>query len=79
MAHQSPSGGMPLDQPKEIAPGITHREADFQGSDKFGFGVGSTPGTTLEGAVKGNLPFEWGDAPKPLTGPGPFENLKGGK
>jgi hypothetical protein len=69
---------VPLDQPREIRPGVMHRETDWQGSGKWY----ALPPEAPERAAKGDLglstikDFE----SRPLTSAGlPFRNLRGGK
>ncbi len=72
---------MPVDQPIQIAPGVTHREADFfaQPSLDRGFYVGFD-GYNTTGAAAGNLSPFTRPVPRPLTSDvGPFKNLRGGR
>jgi hypothetical protein len=75
---QSTYSPVPLDQPREIRPGVMHRETDWQGSGKWY----SLPADSMERQAKGDLGlssirnFE----SRSLTTPGlPFANLRGGK
>lgn len=73
-------GCMPVDQPVELAPGLSFREADFFGQEAplRGFGAGLT-GDTLIGAAKGNRSLASLPPRRALTGPGPFGPMKGGR
>ena len=72
------TAGFPLDQPREIRPGVMHRESDWQGSGKWYALPPDHPERTAKGDIGlGTIKdFE----PRPLTSPGlPFTNLRGGK
>jgi hypothetical protein len=69
---------VPLDQPREIRPGVMHAETNWQGSGKWY----SLPPDSMERQAKGDLglshirDFE----SRPLTSPMlPYANLRGGK
>lgn len=75
---QSTYSPVPLDQPREIRPGVMHRETDWQGSAKWY----ALPANHPERTAKGDLGMDPipGFEPRPLTTPGlPFGNLRGGK
>lgn len=75
---QSTYSPVPLDQPREIRPGVMHAERDWQGSGKWY----SLPPNAPERTAKGDLgmdPIQNFES-RALTSPGaPFRNLRGGK
>lgn len=73
MAKSYPTDSMPIDTPISIAPGVTHREADFQGNGKFGF-VQSEAGS-FEGKLKGDR--GWADLATSMPREAKPINLKG--
>ncbi len=80
MAKYSSNTSMPVDTPISIAPGVTHRETDFQGDAKFGF-VQSEDGT-IEGRLKGDRGWQDLNTSMPriaVNGGSPFANLKSGR
>lgn len=78
-------GNMPVDQAREIAPGVMHAERDFfaQNSPTRGFTQGQymygLGGLGPVGMAKGNRPFELLAPRMALTGPGPFGRMAGGR
>lgn len=70
---------MPVDTAPKLQPGIVYREADIFCQDAAnGFYEGFSGDTPL-GASKGNRSSASLPARRPLTGPGPFANLRGGR
>lgn len=75
---QSTYSPVPLDQPREIRPGVMHRESDWQGSAKWYALPPESPERTMKGDLGLSVIRDFD--PRPLTTPGaPYVNLRGGK
>lgn len=76
-------GNMPVDQPREIRPGVVHRESDFfaqEGPTRgFSQNLYTLAGPGRVGLNDGNRPLSTFPPRRALTGPGPFANLRGGR
>jgi hypothetical protein len=75
---QSTYSPVPLDQPREIRPGVMHAETNWQGSAKWY----ALPPEASERTAKGDIGLSTikGLDSRALTTPGlPFTNLRGGK
>lgn len=81
MAKDATESEMPVDTAPQIGPGLRYREAEFfadEGLPGMGFMAGFS-GDTAIGAAKGNRSPTSLPAARPLTGDGPFANIRGSR
>ena len=78
-----PNTQIPVDRPLITAPGVVHRERDFFAQDgatneRRGFVRDQLDGSSAVGRANGNQGNTPWSLAQPLTGSGPFANLRGG-